>query len=74
VGELRLLQLDAADVDRISAILTQYADQDLDLADATLMHLAEREGMETVFTVDYRHFAIYRTSQGKRLSLVPANP
>lgn len=34
-GKLRLLQLDAADVDEISAILRQYSDQDFDLADAT---------------------------------------
>jgi uncharacterized protein len=72
-GKLRLLQLDASDVDGISAILSQYADQDFDFADATLMYLAERERIETVFTVDYRHFSLFRTSQGKSLSLVPAN-
>jgi uncharacterized protein len=72
-GKLRLWQLDVADIKGISAILRQYTDQDLDLADATMMYLAERERIETVFTVDKRHFALYRTSQGKHLSLVPAD-
>ena len=72
-GKIRLLPLDATDIDGISAILAQYSEQDFDLADATLMHLANRERIETVFTVDYRHFTVFRTSQGKQLSLLPAN-
>ena len=70
--KLRILQLTADDIDGISAVLVRYADHHLDLADATLMYLAEREGIETVFTIDQRHFSIYRTSQGNSLILRPA--
>lgn len=70
-SRLRILQLTADDVDGMSGILTKYGDQGLDFADSTLMHLAEREGIESVFTVDQRHFSVFRTAQGNRLILVP---
>jgi predicted nucleic acid-binding protein len=70
--KLRLLQLSADDIDGVDGILKRYADQGLDLADATLMYLADREGLESVFTVDRRHFSVYRTRQGRSLSLHPA--
>jgi predicted nucleic acid-binding protein len=71
-AKIRVLQLDAADVDGISSILMRYADQDFDFADASLMHLIEREGMETIFTVDHRHFSVFRTTKGQSLVLVPS--
>lgn len=70
-GRILLLSLDASDVADISAILSKYADQRFDLADASLMHLAEREGIHTVFTIDRRHFSAYRTRNGSALSLLP---
>ena len=70
---LRILPLLAEDVTGLSDILLKYADQEFDLADASLMYLAEREGMAVAFTVDRRHFSVYRTSQGKTLSLFPAS-
>lgn len=71
VERLRLLQVDSHDVAGISKILTRYSDQGFDLADATLMHLADRESFDTVFTVDHRHFSIYRTSRGQSPAIVP---
>ena len=70
-SKLQLISLGADDADGISAILKQYADQDFGLADATLMYLAERDGIERVFTTDQRHFSIFRTSNGRALSLSP---
>jgi predicted nucleic acid-binding protein len=51
----------------------RFSDREPQLADASLIFLAEREGIETVFTLDSRDFAVYRTSQGKALRIVP-NP
>ena len=70
-GRLQLLQLDQQDVQGITRILTQYSDQDLDLADAALAHLAVREGIKSVFTIDDRHFSMFRTADGRPLALVP---
>jgi predicted nucleic acid-binding protein len=71
-SEIQILQLSISDVDRISGILKRYSDQSFDFADAALMHLAERENMQKVFTIDHRHFSVYRTRKRKRLSIVPA--
>ncbi len=49
----------------------RYSNLEPQLADATLMYLAEREGIDTVFTLDRRDFSVYRTSGGKALRIVP---
>ena len=48
-----------------------YKDQRPQLADATLMFLAEQLGSDTIFTLDRRDFGVYRTSVGKSLTLLP---
>ncbi|MBX3413009.1 MAG: PIN domain-containing protein [Pirellulales bacterium] len=68
---IRLLPLDESDIPGIASILARYSDQGFDLADAALMWLAERDGIETVFTLDRRHFSVFRTSAGKPLTLLP---
>lgn len=73
IGEIRLAPIDAVDVDGISRILLQYSDQNLDFADTTLMHLADRDGLTKVFTVDRKHFSVYRTSRRQSLKLVPTS-
>ena len=71
VGKIVLLQLTSTDVEGIIAILTRYADQSFDLADATLMYLSDREGIVSVFTIDHRHFSVYRNSGGQSLGIFP---
>jgi len=55
----------------IAAILTRYRDLGVQLADASLVHLANREGIETVFTLDRRDFAVLRLARGKKFRLIP---
>jgi predicted nucleic acid-binding protein len=43
----------------------------MDLADATLVHLARRESLSTVFTVDHDDFETYRIGGRKKFSIVP---
>jgi predicted nucleic acid-binding protein len=69
--KIRLLHLDVADINGLSQILTQFSDQEFDLADVALMHVANREAIETVFTIDRRHFSVYRLPRGNPLSLIP---
>jgi hypothetical protein len=70
-GIYSLLPLDANDVDGLEAILAKYGDQEVDLADACLVHLANRERIEAVFTTDRRHFQVYRKADGKPFRLLP---
>lgn len=70
-GFLELLPLDESDAPAIREILMTYRDQDFQLADASLMHLAEREDISTVFTLDRRDFNVYRTQSIAALKLLP---
>jgi predicted nucleic acid-binding protein len=71
-GRLAILPLYTEDMRPVHTILERYADQRLDLADACLIHLAEREGMRHIFTLDRRHFSVLRTTAGEALELLPA--
>lgn len=68
-----LASLEEADLPGISAILARYQDLGIQLADASLAHLANREGMETIFTLDRRDFAVLRLARGKKLRVIPEN-
>lgn len=68
---MRFATLDASDVPAVRALMKKYADIPMDLADAALVHVAAREGIHTVFTVDRADFGLYRLPGGRRLRLLP---
>ncbi len=70
-GAVRLLPLDEEDVPRISELMEKYADLPMDLADAALVRVAERDGLRTVFTVDRRDFNVYRLRGNRRFVILP---
>ena len=70
-GVFRLLPLDGDDLAAISAIMGRYEDLGLQLADAALIHLAERESVRTVFTTDRRDFSVVRLKRNRSLKLLP---
>jgi hypothetical protein len=70
-GEIQLLALASGDLGRIRALMTKYRDLPMDLADAALVRVGEREGARTVFTLDRRDFGIYRPLHMARFALVP---
>ena len=47
--------------------IDKYADLPMDLADSSLIWLAESLGLLEVLTVDRRDFGIYRTARGQAL-------
>lgn len=71
-GAVRCADLPTDAATWLDAFYARFADHAPDLADATLMLLAEREGVETVFSLDRRDFAIYRTSDNRSLKVIPA--
>jgi hypothetical protein len=71
-GNLAILSLAEADTEQIRSIIAKYGDQLFDLADVCLMHLANRESIEHVFTLDERHFSVFRKDNGQPLTLHPA--
>jgi predicted nucleic acid-binding protein len=66
-----LLPLDAEDMSEIEAVFRTYHDQEVDLADACLVHLANRERITRIFTLDRRHFGVFRMADGRPFELLP---
>jgi predicted nucleic acid-binding protein len=70
-GAVLLLSLDSSDTPRMRELMSKYANRPMDLADAALMRVAEREGLHKIFTVDRRDFSVYRLHNRTRLNLIP---
>lgn len=70
-GVLRILSLDEGDVPRMRELMRKYRDLPMDLADAALVRVAERERIATVFTIDRRDFEIYRPRGLPRFHILP---
>jgi uncharacterized protein len=70
-GFLELLPLAGSEADAIAAIMKRYEDIQPQLADATLVYLAGREQIETIFTLDQRDFSIYRSAKKRSFRIVP---
>lgn len=68
---VRLLPLDADDAPRMKALMEKYRSLPMDLADAALVRVAEREGLRRILTVDRRDFAIYRLARRGAFTLLP---
>jgi predicted nucleic acid-binding protein len=45
--------------------------QGIQLADAALVHLAARDGLDTIFTLDPRDFSVYRLPKGRTFRVLP---
>jgi len=52
--------------------MKKYHDIRIQLADAALVHIATRDGLDTVFTLDQRDFAVYRLPRGRTFRLIPS--
>jgi hypothetical protein len=70
-GALTVSPISDADLPAIERLMQKYADRPMDFADATLVHLAERETIATVYTVDHDDFETYRFGGRKRFRIVP---
>lgn len=70
-GTLSLAPIETGDVPRIRTLMRKFRDLPMDLADATLVRVAEREGIRRVFTLDRRDFSVYRSGRGRPFTLVP---
>ena len=68
---LELAHLSGTEAVPISEILNRYAGLRPQLADASLVYLAERENINTIFTLDRRDFAVYRTARKRAFRIIP---
>lgn len=70
-GAWELPGFDADDLGLTRKIVDQYSDQDVGVADASIVVLADRVGTRIIATLDRRHFEVLRPLSGGRFSIVP---
>jgi hypothetical protein len=71
-GAVEILPLGTDDVARMRDLMRKYRDLPMDLADAALVRVAERERLRRIFTLDRRDFQIYRPSRIGRFAVLPS--
>ena len=71
IGAVEILPLGIDDVPRMKQLMRKYRDLPMDLADAALVRVAERERLRRIFTLDRRDFQIYRPSRIGRFVILP---
>ena len=70
-GAVTVLAITDEDLPAIERLMHKYQDRPMDFADATLVHLAERESVTTIFTIDHNDFETYRFAGKRRFRIVP---
>jgi predicted nucleic acid-binding protein len=72
-GAIVLATIENSELEAIHKLMSRYSDRPMDFADATLVHLAKREQLTTVFTVDHADFETYRIDGRRRFCVLPSN-
>ena len=70
-GAVSVASIGDADLPALNALMVRYHDRPMDFADATLVHLAERESLRLAFTIDHDDFETYRVGKSGRFVVVP---
>jgi predicted nucleic acid-binding protein len=70
-GTIVVGTIDDSELAQLRSLMLQYWDRPMDFADATLVHLANRESLSTILTVDQADFATYRLAGKRRFQVLP---
>lgn len=70
-GELRRVDLDATDWDRVAELVNRYSDLNLGLVDASVVTVAERLGIVSLATLNHRDFVVVRPRHCDAFELIP---
>jgi uncharacterized protein len=66
-GALEVVHIEIKDLAAVATIIERYRERDIDVADASLLWLAEQRGLREIITIDRKEFeSIYRVRKGKR--------
>jgi uncharacterized protein len=64
-GLIRIVALDPTDLPGLAALVLKYSDRPMDLADASLVWLANQIDLTDIITIDRADFSVYRTAKRK---------
>lgn len=71
-GLIDVIPVEKADYSKLRDLMRKYRDQPMDLADATLVHLALKHRVDRIFTTDRRDFTVFARGARGRFSIFPA--
>ena len=72
-GGVMVFDLGDDALEALDRLLRQYRDRPMDLADASLVLLAERTGLTEILTIDRADFDVYRLADGRSFGQVLPN-
>jgi predicted nucleic acid-binding protein len=72
-GAYELAQFGAPDLVAAHTVIAKYRDQQVGLADASIVVLAGRYRTNRVLTLDERHFRVMQTPRGEPFRILPAD-
>ena len=70
-GQIEISPIASADLPGLDKLMARYADRPMDFADATLVHVAGREGIRTILTIDHDDFETYRIGRDAKFRILP---
>ncbi len=70
-GAYTLAHVDAGLLAAALGVIRRYPDQEIGVADASIVVLADRQRTRSVLTLDRRHFGVLRPLSGGRFTVVP---
>ncbi len=70
-GFLELLPIQSAEASEIGKVMEKYRNVRPQLADAALVYLAERDGFDVIFTLDWRDFSVYLAGRKRLWRIIP---
>jgi predicted nucleic acid-binding protein len=71
-GGVEIYPIEKELLHRCRELMKQYRNLPMDLADATLVALADILEVPKIFTLDHRDFSIYRFKQKRRFTIIPS--
>jgi predicted nucleic acid-binding protein len=70
-GFLELISIPSAEAAEIGKVIEKYKSIRPQLADAALVYLAERDGFDTICTLDRRDFSVYQAGRKRAFRVIP---
>lgn len=70
-GGVEVLSLDLKMMALCRRLMEKYKDLPMDLADGTLVAIAEFGKIDKIFTLDHKDFGVYRPAHRKKFTLLP---
>jgi len=70
-GFVELLPVASTEATGIAEVMKRYENIRPQLADAALVYLADRHGIDTIFTLDRRDFSVHRSARKRAFRILP---